>query len=228
MILPLKFFFDENIGFPLYTGISCLLKLATDRNLQTTHLQDSLRSGLRDEDWIPKLKDEGWIVISADRGSRGSRSKGKSLPLVCRDNRITHVLISGSLHNRKQVEKACAILHVRDHLFELDSEPPGSCFLLKAGNSPSTFRLEKKTIKGAIRPNTVMCTVHATLPLMRQPMLEYPELTEQDKIDILAEKILGTPRPTEEPPAPTKDDLEQKFRISVASGKPIFEEVNED
>ena len=59
-------------------------------------------------------------------------------------------------------------------------------------------------------------------------MLEYPELTEQDKIDILAEKILGTPRPTEEPPAPTKDDLEQKFRISFAGGKPIFEEVDED
>lgn len=44
-------------------------------------------------------------------------------------------------------------------------------------------------------------------------MLEHPELTEQDKIDILAEKILGTSRPTEEPPAPTNDDLEQKFRI---------------
>ncbi len=60
-------------------------------------------------------------------------------------------------------------------------------------------------------------------------MLEHPHLTEQDKIDSLAEKILGTPRPTEEPPAPTKDDLEQNFRIRFsADGNPIFEEVNED
>ena len=59
-------------------------------------------------------------------------------------------------------------------------------------------------------------------------MLERPDLTEQDKIDTLANKILGTPRPTEEPPAPIKDDLEQKFRISFSDGNPIFEEVNED
>ena len=59
-------------------------------------------------------------------------------------------------------------------------------------------------------------------------MFEHPELTEQDKIDTLANKILGTPRPTEEPPAPTKDDLEQKFRIRFRKGNPIFEEVDED
>ena len=60
-------------------------------------------------------------------------------------------------------------------------------------------------------------------------MLERPDLREQDKIDILAKKILSTPRPTEEPPVPTKDDLEQKFKIRFsADGNPIFEEVDED
>ena len=59
-------------------------------------------------------------------------------------------------------------------------------------------------------------------------MLERPELTEQDKIDILSEKILGTPSPTEEPPTPTKADLEQNFRIRFRKGNPIFEEVDED
>ena len=48
-------------------------------------------------------------------------------------------------------------------------------------------------------------------------MLEHIELTEQDKIDILADKILSTSRPTEEPPAPTKTDLEQKFRIRFSN-----------
>lgn len=60
-------------------------------------------------------------------------------------------------------------------------------------------------------------------------MHEHPDLTEQDKIDILAENILGTPRPTEAPPTPTKADLEQNFRIRFsADGNPIFEEIDED
>ena len=59
-------------------------------------------------------------------------------------------------------------------------------------------------------------------------MIERPKLTDQDKIDILAENIINTPRPTEEPPVPTKADLEQNFRIRFSSdGNPIFEEVDE-
>ena len=60
-------------------------------------------------------------------------------------------------------------------------------------------------------------------------MLEHPKLTEHDKIDRLTEKIFNTPRPTEEPPTPTKDDLEQNFRIRFSpEGNPIFEEVGID
>lgn len=59
-------------------------------------------------------------------------------------------------------------------------------------------------------------------------MLEHSELAEQEEIGALAERILGTPRPTEEPLTPTKTDLEQKFKISFSNGNPIFEEVDED
>lgn len=60
-------------------------------------------------------------------------------------------------------------------------------------------------------------------------MNNYSEPTPKEKIDILANKILDTPRPGEEPPAPTKEELKQKFRIRFsAEGNPFFEEVDED
>ena len=59
-------------------------------------------------------------------------------------------------------------------------------------------------------------------------MFERPDLTEQGKIDAVANKILSTSRPTEEPPTSTKADLEQKFRIRFSDDNPIFEEVDED
>ena len=59
-------------------------------------------------------------------------------------------------------------------------------------------------------------------------MHENPELTEQEKLDAVANKILSTSKPTEEPPTSTKADLEQKFRIRFSGGNPVFEEVDED
>ena len=142
----LKLFFDENIGTRLYRALSALLKLSKRRNIETAHLiVDYYGKGLWDESWIPNLVGEGWIVISADRGS-GSRKKGKPLPIVCRENAITHVLISGKLHNKEQLEKACAILDVREKLFELDNEPKGTRFLLYAARGNSASRLKKNKI----------------------------------------------------------------------------------
>lgn len=140
----LKLFFDENIGARLYRALSALLKLSKTRNIETAHLiVDYSGEGLRDESWVPRLAGEGWIVISADRGS-GSRKKGTPLPIVCRENGITHVLISGKLHNKEQLEKACAILDVREKLYELDDAPKGTRYLLYAGPGSSAARLKKK------------------------------------------------------------------------------------
>ena len=55
-----------------------------------------------------------------------------------------------------------------------------------------------------------------------------PELTDQEKLDGLAERIFSTPKPTEAPPAPKKEDLERPFKISFRNGQPIFQEVKGD
>ncbi len=52
-----------------------------------------------------------------------------------------------------------------------------------------------------------------------------PELTDQVKLDRVAERIFYTPRPNEDPPPPTKEDLKRPFKISFRNGQPVFEEV---
>ena len=55
-----------------------------------------------------------------------------------------------------------------------------------------------------------------------------PGLTDQEKLDRVAERIFYTPKPTEDPPTPTKEELERPFRISFKNGQPIFEEVKNE
>lgn len=41
-------------------------------------------------------------------------------------------------------------------------------------------------------------------------------------------EMLNTSKPEEEPPEPTKKDLQQRFRIVFRKGKPRLEEVEDD
>ena len=52
-----------------------------------------------------------------------------------------------------------------------------------------------------------------------------PELTDQEKMARVAERIFYTPKPNDDIPTPTKEDLERPFRISFKNGQPVFEEV---
>jgi len=144
-----RLFFDENIGSRIYKALIELLKFNKEVTIETAHLVlDYHWQGEWDEAWTPKLRDEGWIVISADRG-RKSGGKGQALPVTCRKNNITHVLISGKLHNRQQFEKACALIEVREKLFSLRNEPKGSCWLLQLGSEgPAKLRKKDHIMRG--------------------------------------------------------------------------------
>lgn len=93
------------------------------------HICDYFTSGVLDNEWVPKISDEGrWIVITADAG-RKSNIGGK-LPDLCSEYKITHVVFSAALHNKKVQEKAGALLMVWDKIELLNTEPPGSRFKL--------------------------------------------------------------------------------------------------
>ena len=55
-----------------------------------------------------------------------------------------------------------------------------------------------------------------------------PGLTEQEKLDRVAERIFSTQKTDEDPPTPSKEDLERSFRISFQDGQPVFKEVMDE
>lgn len=125
----LKLLFDENFGQPLVHALANLLAFY-ESPLQVEHLIHYVgRHGERDDVWIPLLAKEGWIVITADLGRCG----GLKLPRICAAEKVTHVLLSGSLHQRKQFEKARAILVVWPELIDAATEPKGTRFKLQLG-----------------------------------------------------------------------------------------------
>ena len=128
--MSLRLVFDENIGRPLVMALAGLLRFAADPPEIKHLLEITEMYGAKDNEWIPKLASGGWIVVSADHGRKG----GAKLPLLCRQHRITHVLLSPALCNEKQLVKALALLSVWPRLLELPAKPAGSRFVLVKGS----------------------------------------------------------------------------------------------
>ena len=125
-----RILFDENLGKPLVAAIAGLVRFSRDE-CDICHLIDFVgREGEKDEAWIPRLKADGWLVITADRGKSG----GSKLPQICRKERVTHVLISGKLHNRPQFEKARAILVTWPDILNASSGTQGARFRIRLGH----------------------------------------------------------------------------------------------
>jgi hypothetical protein len=122
----MKLLFDENFGLPLVQALKGLLAFSRELT-EAQHIIEMHRSGAKDSEWVPQVATGGWIVLTADRG----RSSGAKLPQLCRAAGITHVLISGKLHNSPQFEKARAVLVVWPQLVTIASEPPGGSFSLR-------------------------------------------------------------------------------------------------
>ena len=121
-----KFMFDECLSEAAMEGLDKI----TPKPHIFAHVISHFKSGIHDDVWIPKLgEDGGWVVISADRG-KGS-SKGGKLPELCKEHKVTHVLLSGKLHQKKSHEKISAIGLLWGEISKLHLEPPGSCFIMR-------------------------------------------------------------------------------------------------
>lgn len=133
---PVKVFFDECIGKPMIESLVSRLG-STPYQLEVKHLVDIHKSGTPDDVWIPTLAGGDWIVITADRGRKSSTKK---LPDICKENRITHVMLSASIHSKNSQEKLDAILAVWQELIQI---PSGSRFLLRQ-KPGGGFTLQRK------------------------------------------------------------------------------------
>ena len=136
MTNPAQFLFDECIGKP---AMLQLKKIVTS-DTTFAHVCDYFSQGTPDNVWVPKIAEEGnWIVISGDAGR--NPSKGGKLPRLCREHKITHVILTSTLHEKPTAEKIGALAMMWKEIEATVESPPGS-----------RFKLRYKTFKrGAIR-----------------------------------------------------------------------------
>lgn len=115
------------------------LRQLLSTSAQFDHIIDRFAAGAKDDAWIPAIAAAGgWIVITADAGKRPTRGEAK-LPKLCREFRITHVVLSAALHIRPASMKAAAIAQLWPEIIRL-----GEC---RAG---TRFNLRYKTLKGKV------------------------------------------------------------------------------
>lgn len=137
-----KFLFDENTGAPFVTALRTIAIMDKRRPVEIGHSIELFGRAAKDADWIPRIRDEGWILISEDRG-RNSVS-GDRLPQLCEQFGVSHVLVLPALLKRGgQFEKMRAVLAVWPELHALATAVPGTRARLKyAGAACTSFRLQ--------------------------------------------------------------------------------------
>lgn len=126
-----KLFFDEGFGKPVIGALASILAFRHEP-LLITHIIDFCGThGVKDEDWVPMLKDESWTVFSLDLGKGG---KGEKLPRLCVENGITHILLSPALHKSSQFEKIRCVLAAWPQIIDVaESNERGGRYMLQRG-----------------------------------------------------------------------------------------------
>jgi len=139
-----RFLFDENTGAPFVNVLRSIAPLDKKHTVEIAHTVERFGLSAKDREWVPKLEQEDWIVISEDRGMHSSR--GDKLPVLCWQYNVTHVLVLPALlKNGGQFEKLRALLAMWPRLLLLPNEQRGSRWKLKYANPERTqFRLDLK------------------------------------------------------------------------------------
>ncbi|MBS0657720.1 MAG: hypothetical protein JSR82_05660 [Verrucomicrobia bacterium] len=122
----MKLLFDENFGRPLVGALAEVVKFSREPH-ELRHIGELRTLGGPDDEWIPQIAGGDWLVVSGDRGKQG----GPKLPRLCLEAGVTHVLVSGRMHNSPQFEKARAVLSVWPELMKAAEGPRGERYSLR-------------------------------------------------------------------------------------------------
>lgn len=142
MTPPSKLLFDENTGAPFVGAFRAVTAMDRRHPVEVAHTIDRFGKSAKDAEWIPKIKDEGWLLISEDRGKNSAA--GDRLPQLCHQHKVTHILVLPALLKRGgQFEKMRALLAVWPELLVFANATPGTRARLKySGASCTNFKLE--------------------------------------------------------------------------------------
>jgi hypothetical protein len=151
-MVEFKLIFDECLSAPILESLKSFLQTA-GVSLTFKGIVEHQRSGVTDKDWIPKIALEGgWVVISSDRGKRrGGEPPDEKLPFLCRKFRVTHVLLSGSIHSEKAFVKGQAIVAVWRELLTVTSATRGTRFQIKKNSSGTGYFLYNEDAKERVK-----------------------------------------------------------------------------
>jgi hypothetical protein len=138
-----RFLFDECFARPVVENQVAELFNLYRANTEVVHLFSKFSSGTPDRTWIPQVACEGrWVIVSADQGKQSK--KGQKLPEICREFRVTHIMLSAKLHMQNMYKKVLAINYCLPSIFEASCNAAGTGYLLQMAGI-GKFRLKKKT-----------------------------------------------------------------------------------
>ena len=137
----MRLYFDATTGEPLVKSIRSVVRFHPEPQPEIIHIYEKFKRDIKDPIWIPQCRGKGNIIVSCDWGYRGEAK----LPAICRENKITFVLMTPTLHRAKQFQKARAIFYVWPHILEAFNVNEGTRFhIVPIGSKCESFRFEEK------------------------------------------------------------------------------------
>jgi len=128
MSATVKLLFDECIPRPLVDQLKDCADPGISSGIDIKHFLELWPGGVPDERWVPRLIADGWLVISGDDGRKPNKNRGRKLPQLCVENRISLIVLSPAVHRRKKPNKLLTILSVWNEIIEILLNP------VKCGN----------------------------------------------------------------------------------------------
>lgn len=114
-----KLLCDENVPYKVVGTLACLIE-PLKLQVELRHLKDVVGLGQKDEVWLPKVKNEGWTVLTGDSGRCGFK-KGQPLPKICVECGISLVVMSPKVHELPMEKKILVIISVFPEIVRIAS-----------------------------------------------------------------------------------------------------------
>lgn len=138
MSIRAKLLFDECVGRPLVDELRRLSIGLDTEGVEIEHVLNLQFGSTNDDQWIPEIASEGWIIVTGDRGKRQKSGRGAKLPIVCAEYGVTHVVLSTAVNSFNTQRKFQAIVDHWEELIELRNATPGSTFQIQLVSSDRT------------------------------------------------------------------------------------------
>jgi len=129
---------DECLGKPMMEKLAATLS-ASPHEPHLKHMRDFQEEGVLDSVWIPQIRNEGYVVITADRGKH--KNKGGKLPLICQTYGVTQIGISTTIINGGNFGQMQAIIETWNDIVATASAPAGSRYSLRMAGSAGHAKL---------------------------------------------------------------------------------------